>query len=158
MRFAELIYNCLWDDVRLAIIRLYPNDKKNIAGFKIVLEELKKLVPEMTNMRIVLEEVYDEYERIWYTHVCGKDGTLRKEVNAEIFKHDTSGNQEMSFGIEFVKWEEWLGMDIDNGSVSSYSEPDIIAHCLWEMTFYGYTQEAIQKQAIQLSERDMESS
>lgn len=44
-------------------------------------------------------------------------------------------------------------MDIDPGSISNYPETDIIAHCLWEMTFYGYTQEAIKKQSAQLKEK-----
>jgi len=30
------------------------------------------------------------------------------------------------------------------------SELDIIGHCLWEMTFYGFTQEKIKKQLAQL--------
>ena len=45
-----------------------------------------------------------------------------------------------------------MGMDIDPGSLSKYSAADILGHCLWEMTFYGYTQEAIRKQARQLKE------
>ncbi len=43
-------------------------------------------------------------------------------------------------------------MDIDPGSFSKYSAADILGHCLWEMTFYGYAQEAIRKQAKQLKE------
>ena len=50
-----------------------------------VFEQLQTLMPAETNMRIILKEVFDEFET------------------------------------------------------------DIIAHCLWEMSFYGYTQEAIKK-------------
>jgi len=71
----------------------------------------------------------------------------------KIFKEDKIGNQEVSYGIEFMDWKKWLGMDIDPGSISNYSETDIIAHCLWEMIFYGYTQEAIKKQSAQLKEK-----
>jgi len=156
MKFAELVYKCKWDDIRPALIRLYPNDKENIAGFKMVFEHLQTLTPAMTNMRIVLEEVFDEFENGWYTHVCGKDGTLRKEKNPEIFKDDKIGNQEVSYGIEFTDWEEWLRMDIDSGSLSKYSETDIIVHCLWEMTFYGYTQEDIKKTIETIQQRDKE--
>jgi len=45
-----------------------------------------------------------------------------------------------------------MGMDIDAGSLSKYFAADILGHCLWEMTFYGYTLEAIRKQAKQLKE------
>lgn len=152
MKLAELACNCDWDSIRSAILRLYPDDRKNMAGFESVFERLQTLTPAITKMRIVLEEVFDDVENERYTHVCGKDGTLKKEENPEIFKDDQIGNQEVSYGIEFVEWEEWLGMDIDPESLSKYSETDIIAHCLWEMSFYGYTQEAIRKQAKQLKE------
>ena len=104
-------------------------------------------------MRIILEEVFDEFENGWYACVSGKNGTLKKEENSEIFKDDKIGNQEVSYGIEFADWKKWLGMGIDLGSISNYSETDIIAHCLWEMTFYGYTQEAIKEQSVQLEEK-----
>lgn len=153
MKFAELVYKYKWDEVCPALIHLYPNDQKNIAVFKMVFEQLQTLIHAESNMRIILEEVFDEFENGWYTCVSGKNGTLKKEENPEIFKDDKIGNQEVSYGIEFVDWEEWLGMDIDPGSISNYSETDIIAHCLWEMTFYGYTQEAIKKQSAQLKEK-----
>ena len=118
-----------------------------------VFEQLQMLTPAESNMRIILGQVFDEFENGWYTCVSGKNGTLKKEENPEIFKDDKIGNQEVSYGIEFMDWKKWLGMDIDPGSISNYSETDIIAHCLWEMIFYGYTQEAIKKQSAQLKEK-----
>jgi len=153
MKFTELVCKYKWDEVCAALIHLYPNDRKNIAGFKMVFEQLQTLTHAESNMRIILEEVFDEFENGWYTCVSGKNGTLKKEENSEIFKDDKIGNQEVSYGIEFVDWKKWLGMDIDLGSISNYSETDIMAHCLWEMTFYGYTQEAIKKQSVQLEEK-----
>ena len=153
MKLAELVCNCDWDSIRSAILRLYSDDRKNMPGFESVFQRLQALTPAMTNMRIVLDEVLDDDENERYTDVCGKDGTLKKEENPEVFKDDEIGNQEVSYGIEFVEWEEWRGMDIDPGSLLKYSVSDILAHCLWEMTFYGYTQDAIRKQAKQLKER-----
>lgn len=145
MKLAELVCKYDWGEIRPAIVRLYPNDQKNISGFKMVFEQLQTLMPAETNMRIILKEVFDEFENERYTCVSGVDGTLKREENPEIFKDDKIGNQEVSYGIEFTDWEEWLGMDIDPESTSNYHETDIIAHCLWEMSFYGYTQEAIKK-------------
>ena len=145
MKFVELVYKYKWDEICSVLISLYPNDQKNISGFKMVFEQLQTLMPAETNMRIILKEVFDEFENERYTCVSGVDGTLKREENPEIFKDDKIGNQEVSYGIEFTDWEEWLGMDIDPESTSNYHETDIIAHCLWEMSFYGYTQEAIKK-------------
>ena len=145
MKFAELIYKYKWDEIWPALMHLYPNDKKNIAGFKMVFEQLQTLTPAETNMRIFIEDAFDEYENAYYTSVSGKDGTLNKESNPEVFKDDEIGNREVSYGIEFTNWAEWLGMDIDPKSLTDYSELAIIVHCIWEMTFYGYTQEAIKE-------------
>lgn len=96
-------------------------------------------------MCIVIEDIFDEYEKEYYAHVSGTDGTLNKESDSEHFKDDKVGNQEVSYAIEFIDWSEWLDMDVDQKSLSKYSELDIIGHCLWEMTFYGFTQDDIKK-------------
>jgi len=153
MKFVELVYKYKWDEICSVLISLYPNDQKNISGFKMVFEQLQTLMPAETNMRIILKEVFDEFENERYTCVSGVDGTLKKEENPEIFKDDKIGNQEVSYGIEFTDWEEWLGMDIDPESTLNYHETDIITHCLWEMSFYGYTQEAIKKTIDMINRR-----
>jgi len=48
-------------------------------------------------------------------------------------------------------------MEIEQESLSKYSELDIIGHCLWEMTFYGFTQEKIKKQLAQLEKEAEEA-
>ena len=103
-----LIYSKKWDEICSALMYLYPNDQKNIARFKMVFEQLQMLTPAESNMRIILEQVFDEFENGWYTCVSGKNGTLRKEENSEIFKDDKIGNQEVSYGIEFVGWEKMV--------------------------------------------------
>ena len=48
-------------------------------------------------------------------------------------------------------------MEIEQESLSKYSELDIIGHCLWEMTFYGFIQEKIKKQLAQLEKEAEEA-
>jgi hypothetical protein len=47
-------------------------------------------------------------------------------------------------------------MEIEPETLSRYTEVDIIGHCLWEMTFFGYSQEDIKKTVEEL-ERARES-
>jgi len=157
MKFKELIAKYNWDDVYSTFMQLYPDQKKNIEGYKQVFEELHTLKPVETEMRIIIEDVFDEYDKEYYAHVSGKDGTLNKESDPEHFKDDEIGNQEVSYGIEFTDWAEWLGMEIDHESLSRYSELDIIGRCLWEMTFYGFVQEDIKK-AINTINRSAEEA
>ena len=145
MKFKELIDNYNWNDVHLTFLQLYPVQEKNIEGYKQVFEELSTLKPVETKMRIVIKDIFDEYDKEYYVHVSGKDGTLNKESYPKHFKDDELGNQEVSYAIEFTDWTEWLAMEIDHESFSKYSKLDIIGHCLWEMTFYGLTRDDIKK-------------
>ena len=52
-----------------------------------------------------------------------------------------------------VPWEEWLDMAIDPASQQDYSDPKILAHCLWEMTFFGFDQTTIRNQKEELDRR-----
>jgi hypothetical protein len=110
-------------------------------------------------MRICIERVLDEFTGEYYASVSGKDGTLMKELEdipPEMVKDDAIGNREVSYAIEFTDWAEWLGMEIDLETLLSYSEVDILGHCLWEMTFCGYSPEDV-KRAMEEIERSRES-
>jgi hypothetical protein len=157
MKFKELIYKYNWNDIQFTFKQLYPDQEKSIQGYKKVLEELRTIKPVATKMRIVIEDIFDEYDKKYYTHVTGKDGTLNKESNPEHFKDDEIGNQEVSYAIEYADWAEWLAMDIDHESLSKYPELDIIAHCLLEMTFCGFTQEDIKKAIATIGKRAEEA-
>lgn len=88
MKFKDLIDKYKWDDVYSTFIQLYPDQEKNIEGYKRVFEELRTLKPVETKMCIVIEDVFDEYDKEYYAHVSGKDGTLNKESDPERFKDD----------------------------------------------------------------------
>lgn len=153
MKFRELVYKYNWNDVRFTFMRLYPGQKKNIAGYKGVFEELYTLKPIKTKMRIVIEDIFDEYNGKYYTDVSGKNGTLNKESDPEHFGNNEVGNQEVSYAIEYTPWEEWLGMKIDPSSLKRYSNLETIAHCLWEMTFAGFDQTTIKEQIKEVNRR-----
>ena len=125
----------------------------NEDDYRQVFEELHTIKPVETKMRIVMEEIFDEYDKEYYTHVSGKDGILNKESEPEHFKDNEIGNQETSYAIEYTPWEEWLDMEIDSSSSGRYSDLEIIAHCLWEMTFSGFDQTTIKEKINELSRR-----
>lgn len=153
MKFKELIDKYNWEDICSTFIQLYPDEERNIVGYKRVFEELRTLKPLETKMSIVVEDVFDEYDRKYYFHVYGKDGTLNSDINPDQFKDNKLGNQEVSYGIEFTNWAEFLSMNIDDKSLVKYSELDIIGHCLWEITFYGFTQKDIKRVIKEIDKR-----
>ena len=150
MKFKKLIEKYSLDEVWATLRKLYPEQKKSCDGYKQVFSELRTMKPKGTKMRIIVEEVPAERNQEAYVHVSGKNGTLKKAGHSKHFKDDGKGIQEESFAIEYTPWEEWLGMIIDPVSSENFSEIEIIAHCLWEMTFAGFDQPSIKEKINEL--------
>jgi hypothetical protein len=55
------------------------------------------------------------------------------------------------WAIEFQPWSQWLSLPIRTVG-QEYTEAQIIAHCLYEMTFLGYDEEIIKEQSDKLKE------
>ena len=156
MKFKELLSKHEWDDIGPVLVRLYPDQEKNLAGYGQVFETLRTIQPGETQIRLVIEDVLDEFTGEYYASVSGKDGTLMKDLIPLVPVDEEAGNREVSYGLELTDWAEWLDMEIEPETLLRYTEVDIIGHCLWEMTFFGYSQEDIKKTVEEL-ERARES-
>jgi len=93
------------------------------------------------------EEMLKKTARDFLTDKCPK--TLVKEM--EDFKYfdkkyqHEHGNDEQSFAIEFRPWSQWLAMDIDPSCYENKrTNAEIVACCLYEMSFMGYTDAEVQ--------------
>ena len=62
-----------------------------------------------------------------------------------------------SYAIEYMPWSEWLGCEVDKQVFKKMPKEEIAAHCLWEMTFMGFTQDKIRKKlnALKKQSRDI---
>ena len=132
MKLKDLIQNNSWKELELKFKGLYPEDIGNLEGFKKVYNALATLQPIKTDFQIVLSERNNDEET--FINVNGKD---------------KSGD---NYGLDFIKWEEWLEMEVDFQTLEDYENLDIVVHCLWEMTFHGYDQEQIQEKCNELEE------
>lgn len=134
MKFKELIKSHSWLSVELTLLNLYPDQEGLVEKYENVFEELLTLVPEDNEMQIVLQEfecdkVENEESKSTYIDVSGRTNDIDPNT---------------SYAIEFEPWEEWLGMEIAPQTIEHFTKLEIIAHCLYEMTFCGYDQESIQ--------------
>ena len=46
-------------------------------------------------------------------------------------------------GLDLSPWDEWLALRVPQSLLDKMTAAEIVAHCVWEMTFYGCTQEKI---------------
>src|SRR5207302_5485156 len=46
-------------------------------------------------------------------------------------------------GLDLSPWDEWLALHVPQSLLDKMTAAEIVAHCVCEMTFYGFTEEKI---------------
>ena len=144
MTFKNLLQKHSWLSIAHILLELYPDEEKNISGYQDVFENLLMMQPKDFDVAIVLTHCKDDFDGEEYVDVAGKN------------KHPKTEEEAYSQAIEFTPWKEWLGMEIQPKSLDQFSELEIIAHCLYEMTFVSFEEQEI-KDEIQRMEKDIEA-
>lgn len=143
MRFADLIFRYEWDEVYPVLLRLYPDQEVSLEGYEEVYQTLRTISPARTNMRIIIENMTDNFTGERYVDVSGEVDPQKKEIAGGI---EPMEDAEWKYAIEFLDWSEWLDMEIETETETRFPDLEIIAHCLWEMTFIGYNRAEIREQ------------
>lgn len=143
MKFKKLIQSNSWLSIASILLQLYPDEEKNISGYKKVFEELLFMHPADSEILIVVAHQKDDFDGEEYVDVSGK------------YVNPQNEEEEFSQAIEFAPWNQWLGMEISPESLLDFSELEIISHCLYEMTFVGFEEEEIQEE-LNIMEKSIE--
>jgi len=134
MKLSELIQEISWSDIEPVFITTYPDTGHYLDQYGKVFMKLKAMEPRESSISIIVRSVIDEFDNEEYISVYGFD---RKEDKK---KEDVLTE---SLALEFTNWAEWMGMTIDEESSRTFSRPEIICHCLHEMTLDGFSQKEI---------------
>lgn len=136
MTFQDVLFEVEWEDVWEQIVKHYPK-QKNKDGYYNVLQTLFNLTPAENpdGCTIIIDLQQDDVEGGEYYMVAGLE----------------NGNR---YAIEYCPWEEWLGYYIDKRLLTEMTLPEIVAHCLYEMTWGGFTQEDIKKHVDEIAEEN----
>lgn len=140
MKFKDLITTNSWLSIEKVLLQLYPNEQKNITAYEQIFNDLQLMEAVAGNISIVVSNEYDAFDGLEYVDVSGRDNNPQE--NSELLTN--------ALAIEFTPWNEWLGMDIDKNTLQEFTELEIIAHCLYEMTFMGFEEEEIQSEMDKL--------
>jgi hypothetical protein len=150
MRLAELLKATNWKAVKRALGETVPECRRALPHFRDVYKHIRTLPPIESDMRICLDVVPpEEPDGSPWLVVSGRNGRLqRDEPDFQASGHGSDspfGRSEVAYGLSLVPWAEWLGMAIDIDTLARCSRDEVVAHCLWEMTWYGYDEDRIQK-------------
>ncbi len=140
--FKDVVRACIFKDIKESMLRLYPDQQNAINKYKHVFQTLRFLRPRYNNKGMFID--------------------IRKVGRGKNAYFSVSGvyaqkSRQQSYAIEFTPWSEWLGLEVGNQVLKKIPKNEIIAHCLWEMTFMGFTQDKIRKKlnALKKQSRDI---
>lgn len=127
----DLVFRVEEADVTEAIGRLYDRRETSWLPEAVtdVLTELRRLTSDPSGAEYQLH-----IELLPPTHIDNEpywDVCCRKEGDPE------------RYGLDLSRWEEWLAIRVPQLLLDKMTAAEIVAHCVWEMTFYGFTQEKI---------------
>jgi hypothetical protein len=158
MQLSQLISATDWDDVEVSLLQQYPDARESAEGYRETFLHLRRLQPVATRMRIHLRTTFRQgLDDEPFLEVVGRNGTLNREL--EDFRYlgkpedSTYALSEAEFAIELEAWSDWLGMEIDPDTLAKHPASEIVAHCLWEMTCFGFDESAIDAQREELQRR-----
>lgn len=124
-----------WKDVKRTIKYHYPDDKNN---YEKLFEEIKRYKKRK------------QYNKEFITvSVCGMVDVL-EEAEDNYYSIQTD-----KFSLSFRSWKVLARMPIAQNTLDHYLYEDILAHFIWEITFYG-DEEKMEKTAEELAERVIE--
>lgn len=137
MILKDVIVRADEDKVREAFLKLYPNYVKDIEEYIKVLNKLKKIEPKFTGENIIV--TVDWYEPEF------------EEENGSYQTHGYEPGAEVFWAIGLSPWSKWLGWQADERFMMIRGDAEYIAHILWEMTYYGFTEEDVNEFAEELN-------
>jgi hypothetical protein len=161
MYLAELICNTEWEDIKPQPFLYYfaseEHTDKAATDFLILFSKLQRVAPIKSDMQIIiiktdlLGDPYHIEEGDEIIHeVVGRNGTLNKEVKG--FKYlgrlDDSKftHRQADYCLCVTSWEKWLGMEINKQTLEHYTNSQIVARCMAEMTLMSFSQFEIRKE------------
>jgi len=130
-----------FEDVFSIICHYYEDEIKNRVGYEEAFKELKLKRQKKHNLNDLFIEVeIGKENEIEYLDVYG-----------------VKTNSDIRFGLEFCKWDYWVTMFITKDTLTNLSKEQIVAGCLYEMTFFGFSEEKI-KEFHDEMEKDIEEA
>lgn len=129
MKLYQILKQTGPDDVISEINRLYRGQEKNEAGYREVYQKLLGMTPGPgePGFRIELELEATDPGEPW------------------LITHGIQDGEEISYGLELYPWAELLGTEVSPETEAGFKAETIVAGCLYEMTFFGFTEDKIRE-------------
>lgn len=129
MKLHELIKVHDWSAVAATgiFVRDYEEHPDVLKLYWHVYNNLQHMYPSATTTIITIRQAVDD-----------ETGQVLAQCDVSGIKpNEETGDPEL-WSLSTTDWEEWLGMDVQDDTGRGLSGPELICHCLYEMTFHGW--------------------
>lgn len=130
-RLADLLKEVSFDPVFYKLCHWFNDQEGSRNGYESVFNKLVLMNPKkhrlddlFIEIHIVKEDDGSEWLNVSGVSVLGSDTT--------------------SYGIEFNPWRDWISSFITQKTLDTLDKEDIVAACLYEMTFFGFEEQRVQ--------------
>ena len=137
IRLADVLKDVEFENVFDRLIYWFSDQEKSKEGYRRVFNSLLTMKPKKHNLD-------DLFISITKTKDDLDPDDDREYINVSGVK--VIGNDDKFYGIEFVPWNDWISMFITNETLNTLTKDDIVAGCLFEMTFFGFNEDKVQSE------------
>lgn len=122
------------------------------------LDPIREKYKSKIKLNLYIENIKNEYKKVFdeiiNTEKSNSDLVIHIEYKEDDDKYDVHGikdNDNESYSLELTPWAEWLGSEIV--IPDDMNDIDFLCHCVWEMTFHGFTDKNVQEVKDELNRR-----
>ena len=134
IRLGDIIKEVKFEKVFERLCVWFDDQANSESGYRHVFEDLLTRKPKKHNLSDMFINISS------YTHA---DGDWLDVEGVEPGK-------KKYYGIEFCPWDDWISMFITQKTLDSFDKETIVAACLYEMTFFGFTEDKIENKKNEL--------
>ncbi|WP_435921536.1 DUF6557 family protein [Paenibacillus sp. DYY-L-2] len=135
--FEGILKKVDFEDVWVRLLSYYPDMSQTKVKYKTVFELLLSKTPEKN-----VEEMIIHIDDVDYEINKSDDGITEYRVHGKNNSLEWTGYWDISSS----NWSEWLSFYINNTVLERFSKEQIVALCLYEMTWFGFSEEKNIKQ------------
>lgn len=132
MKLHELLAQYTWEEVVHTLKMLHNPSHIKEASYKKAISILKRNKWGESEFRIAVGKMQDDEDE----PRINEEGCLWDIYNVSGIRD----NDETIYSLVAAPWREWLGMEIEEETLLEHEPLIVLAECVYEMTWFGYSE------------------
>lgn len=132
MKLHELLAQYTWEEVVRTLKTLHDPSHIKEASYKKAISILKRTKWVESEFRIAVGKMKEDEDE----PKINEEGCLWDIYNVSGIRDD----DDTIYSLVVTPWRKWLGMEIEDETLREHDPLIVLAECVYEMTWYGYSE------------------